>query len=121
MGANLLKDNLEKAKELRKNMTPQERKLWKILRNHQFYGFEIRRQYPIDEYIVDFICRNKKIIIEIDGGQHNEKEAIEYDKKRSADLRKLGYKVIRFWNNDIDKNLDGVYKILQKEFKIDVD
>ncbi len=121
MGANLLKDNLEKAKELRKNMTSQERKLWNILRNHQFYGYEIRRQYPIDKYIVDFICRSKKIIIEIDGGQHNEKYALEYDKKRSTDLGKLGYKVIRFWNNDIDNNLDGVYKILQKEFKIDVD
>ena len=120
MGASWLKENLEKAKELRKNMTPQERKLWNILRNHQFYGYEIRRQYPIDKYIVDFICRNKKIIIEIDGGQHNEKEALEYDEKRSADLGKLGYKVIRFWNNDIDKNLDGVYKILQKEFEIDV-
>ena len=115
-----MKDNLEKAKELRKNMTPQERKLWKILRNHQFYNFEIRRQYPIDKYFVDFICRKKKIIIEIDGGQHNKKEDIEYDKKMSFDLSKLGYKVIRFWNNDIDENLDGVYKILQKEFEIDI-
>ena len=120
MGADTLKYNLEKAKELRKNMTPQERKLWKILRNHQFYDFEIRRQYPIDKYIVDFICRKKKIIIEIDGGQHNEKETIEYDKKRSFDLNKLGYKVVRFWNNDIDKNIEGVYKILQKEFGIDI-
>ena len=120
MGASWLKENLEKAKELRKNMTPQERKLWKILRNHQFYDFEIRRQYPIDKYIVDFICRKKKIIIEIDGGQHNEKETIEYDKKRSFDLNKLGYKVVRFWNNDIDKNIEGVYKILQKEFGIDI-
>ena len=65
MGANLLKENLDKAKELRRNMTPQERKLWKVLRNHQFYGLEIRRQYPIDKYVVDFICRSKKIIIEI--------------------------------------------------------
>ena len=121
MGAYSVKENLEKAKELRKNMTPQERKLWKILRNHQFYGYEIRRQYPIDKYIVDFICRKKKIIIEIDGGQHNEKEAIEYDKKRSFDLSKLGYKVIRFWNCDIDNNLDGVYKILQKVFEIETD
>ena len=54
MGASWLKENLEKAKELRKNMTPQERKLWNILRNHQFYGYEIRRQYPIDKYIADF-------------------------------------------------------------------
>ena len=121
MGANILKENLEKAKVLRKNMTPQERKLWKILRNHQFYGFEIRRQYPIDKYIVDFICRSKKIIIEIDGGQHNDKKVVEYDKKRSNDLKILGYKVIRFWNNDIDNNLGGVYKILQREFDIVMD
>ncbi len=116
-----MKENLEKAKELRKNMTPQERKLWNILRNHQFYGYEIRRQYPIDKYIVDFICRPKKIIIEIDGGQHNEKTAIEYDNKRNAELGKLGYKVVRFWNSDIDNNLEGVYKILQKEFDINAD
>ena len=120
MGANLLKENLEKAKELRKNMTPQERKLWQILRKNQFYGFEIRRQYPIDKYIVDFICRSKKIIIEIDGGQHNDEKYIKYDENRSKDLSKLGYKVIRFWNNDIDKNIEGVYKILQKEFGIDI-
>ena len=118
MGAIFLKENLEKAKELRRNMTPQERKLWRLLRNHQFYGYEIRRQYPIDKYIVDFICRSKKIIIEIDGGQHNDEKNIVYDKKRDNDLNKLGYKVIRFWNNDIDNNLDGVYKILQKEFNI---
>ena len=116
-----MKENLEKAKELRKNMTPQERKLWSILRNHKFYGFEIRRQYPIDKYVVDFICRPKKIVIEIDGGQHNDEKAIEYDKKRSNDLNKLGYKVIRFWNNDIDNNLEGVYKTLQKEFNVKVD
>jgi len=101
-------------------MTPQEKKLWQVLRNHQFYGFEIRRQYPIDKYIVDFICRSKKIIIEIDGGQHNEKDAVEYDKTRTFDLEKLGYKVIRFWNNDINNNLEGVYRTLQKEFEIDI-
>lgn len=99
-------------------MTPQERKLWSILRNHQFYGFEIRRQYPIDKYIVDFICRSKKIIIEIDGNQHNDEKSIEYDKNRSKDLNKLGYKVIRLWNNDVDNNSEGVYKTLQKEFDI---
>ena len=121
MGANLLKENLEKAKYLRKNMTPQERKLWQLLRNHQFYGYEIRRQYPIDKYIVDFICRSKKIIIEIDGGQHNNEKYIEYDEKRTKDLNKLGYRVIRFWNNDIDKNIEGVYKTLQKEFNLEVD
>ena len=104
-----MKKILDKARDLRKNMTPQERKMWNILRNHQFYGFEIRRQYPISDYIVDFICRTKKIIIEIDGGQHNEDDNKNYDLERTKFLESLGYKVIRFWNNDIDNNIEGVY------------
>ena len=113
-----MKKNLDKARDLRKNMTPQERKMWNILRNHQFYGFEIRRQYPISDYIVDFICRSKKIIIEIDGGQHNEDDNKNYDLERTKFLESLGYKVIRFWNNDIDNNIEGVYKEMQKYFGV---
>ena len=113
-----MKHNLNLAKSLRKNMTEQERKLWNILRNHKFYGYEIRRQYPIGDYIVDFICRSKKIIIEIDGGQHNTDKIIDYDKKRSSFLEQLGYKVVRFWNNDVDNNLEGVYDELKKVFGI---
>ena len=116
-----MKKNLDKARDLRKNMTPQERKMWNILRNHQFYGFEIRRQYPISDYIVDFICRSKKIIIEIDGGQHNEDDNKNYDLERTKFLESLGYKVIRFWNNDIDNNIEGVYKEMQKHFGINQD
>ena len=115
-----MKKNTDLAKELRKNLTPQERKLWQILRNHNFYGYEIRRQYPIGDYIVDFICRAKKIIIEIDGGQHNQNEAIKYDETRTKFLSSLGYKVIRFWNNEIDNNIAGVYKKLQEVFEIEV-
>ena len=113
-----MKHNLNLAKCLRKNMTQQERKLWNILRNHKFYGYEIRRQYPIGDYIVDFICRSKKIIIEIDGGQHNTDKIIDYDKNRSSFLVQLGYKVVRFWNNDVDNNLEGVYDELKKVFGI---
>lgn len=91
-----MKKNTEIAKNLRKNLTPQERKLWQILRNHQFYGYEIRRQYPISDYVVDFICRKKKIIIEIDGGQHNELENISTDNIRTQKLEELGYRVVRF-------------------------
>ena len=116
-----MKKNLDKARDLRKNMTPQERKMWNILRNHQFYGFEIRRQYPISDYIVDFICRSKKIIIEIDGGQHNEDDNKNYDLERTKFLESLGYKVIRFWNNDIDSNIEGVYKEMQKLFGVNQD
>ena len=103
------------ARELRKNMTPQERKLWNIIKNRQFYGYRFRRQFPIGCYIVDFVCREKKIIIEIDGGQHNKPESIDNDKIRTEFLNNLGYKVIRFWNNEIYENIDGVLLKLKKE------
>ena len=93
-------------------MTPQERKLWGILRNRQVKNSTFKRQYPIGEYIVDFVCREKWLIIEVDGGQHNSPEAIEYDRQRSEYLQSRGFKVLRFWNNDIDNNIDGVYRII---------
>ena len=114
-----MKNNATNARELRKNMTSQERKMWNILRNHNFYGYEVRRQYPMGNYIVDFVCRSKKIVIEIDGGQHNQPADIEYDKQRTEFLNSLGYKVVRIWNNDIDKNIAGVYKMLQVEFGVE--
>ena len=113
-----MNNQIEKSRELRKNMTVQERKLWNIIRNRQFFGYRFRRQFPIGQYIVDFVCREKKIIIEIDGGQHNEINNIEYDKKRTEFLNSEGFKVIRFWNNEIDNNIDGVYKKLKEDFNI---
>ena len=106
------------ARNLRKNMTEQERKLWNIIKNKQFYGHKFLRQYVIGQYIVDFTCREKKIIIEIDGGQHNEEPNIIYDTQRTKFLTNLGYKVIRFWNNDIDYNIEGVYQKLQDIFDV---
>lgn len=102
------------ARKLRKNQTPQEYKLWQMLRNHKFHNLEFKRQYPMGDYIVDFICREKKLIIEIDGGQHNTDENIEYDAKRTEYLKSRGYKVIRFWNNDIDNNIEGVFIRLEE-------
>jgi len=113
-----MKEQIDKSRELRKNMTSQERKLWSIIRNRQFFGYRFRRQFPIGQYIVDFICREKKIIIEIDGGQHNEIKNIQYDNKRTEYLISEGYKVIRFWNNDVDKNIYGVYEKLKEVFEI---
>ena len=98
------------ARILRKNQTPQESKMWNILRNQQIRGCKFRRQYPIGEYIVDFVCKEIKLIIEIDGGQHNEKQNITSDELRTKYLEEKGYKVIRFWNNEVDKNLEGVYE-----------
>ncbi len=95
----------ERRKELRRNSTPQEQLLWKIIRNKKL-GVRFERQHSIGPYIVDFYCPEKKLIIEIDGNQHlNNKE---YDVERSRYLEHLGYVVLRFWNNDIDKYLDKV-------------
>jgi len=105
-------NNIELARNLRKNMTPQERKLWSLLRNKQFHNLSFRRQYPIGDYFVDFICWELNFVIEIDGGQHNEPKNIEYDKERTEFLNKQGLKVIRIWNNDIDNNIENVFEEL---------
>ena len=103
----------QNARFLRKNMTPQERKLWQIIRNRQFYGLKFLRQYVLGKYIVDFICMEKKIIIELDGGQHNEDKNIIYDQDRTEYLKAKRFTVVRFWNNEIDNNIDGVYLELE--------
>lgn len=102
------------ARKLRKNQTPQEQKLWNTLRNHQINNLEFRRQHPIGDYIVDFICKPKKLIIELDGGQHNIPENIDYDNKRTEFLKSKGYYVLRFWNNDVDYNIEGVMMELER-------
>jgi len=94
-----------RAIELRKDLTPAERKLWSVIHNDQL-GVNFRRQHAIGNYIPDFVCIEKKLIIELDGSQHLEQE--EYDEERTKYLNSLGYKVIRFWNNDVMKNMDGV-------------
>ena len=94
-----------RAIELRKELTLAERKLWAVIRNDQL-GVNFRRQHAIGIYIPDFVCIEKKLIIELDGSQHLEQE--EYDKERTKYLTTQGYKVIRFWNNDVVKNIEGV-------------
>jgi len=113
-----MNNQIEKSRQLRKNMTLQERKLWDIIKNRQFFGYRFRRQFPLGQYIVDFICREKKIIIEIDGGQHNDIQNQIYDSKRTEYLESLGFNVIRFWNNDVDEDIEGVWLKLKQIFKI---
>ena len=100
------------ARNLRKNSTKQELILWKLLRNHRINNLKFKRQYPIGNYIVDFVCKEKWLIIELDGGQHNEPNNISYDEERTKYLNNRGYRVLRFWNTDIDKNLKGVYEMI---------
>ena len=89
----------QRARILRKNMTDAERAIWQSVRNRQLGGFKFRRQKPIGPFIVDFVCVEKKIIIEVDGGQHALNT--EHDDKRSEFLRNKGYKILRFWNSDV--------------------
>ena len=97
---------LSKAKTLRTNQTAAEQRLWYHLRAHRFMGYKFKRQKPIGRYIVDFICMEHRLIIEIDGGQHAER--VTYDQRRDAWLRNQGYTVLRFWNNDVMQELEGV-------------
>ena len=95
---------LDFAKQLRSNMTEAERKLWGALRAKRFDGFKFKRQVPIGRYIVDFICFEKRLIIEVDGGQHSESKR---DAVRDRWLVSQGFHVMRFWNVDVFQALDG--------------
>jgi len=96
----------ERAKELRRNMTDAENRMWYYLRNRRLGGYKFVRELVIGHYIADFVCREKKLVIEIDGGQHM--DAVEYDALRTKDLEGLGYRVLRIWNNEVFKNIQGV-------------
>jgi len=87
------------ARGLRKESTDAERKLWTLLRNRTLLGCKFRRQFPIDPYVADFVCVEKRLIVELDGGQHA--ESAEHDEERTAFLKSKGYAVLRFWNNDV--------------------
>ncbi len=95
-------------------MTPQEIFLWKYLKGNNL-GFKFQRQYGMGKYIVDFYCPNKKFVIEIDGIQHNDNRDREYDEERTKYLESLNCKVLRFWNNEINTNMDGVLESIRRE------
>jgi very-short-patch-repair endonuclease len=101
-----MKDN---SRTLRKNLTDAERLLWNNLRYRQINGIKFRRQTPIGKYIVDFVCFENNLIIEADGGQHNDNS---YDKQRDAWLNAQGFEVLRFWNHDILENIDEVMEVI---------
>jgi very-short-patch-repair endonuclease len=101
---------LHHARRMRHEPTKAERLLWQKLRGRQLGGYKFRRQHPIGNYIVDFYCAETKLIIEIDGDVHAYQEA--YDAERTADLEALGYRVVRFWNEQVLKEMDGVVGVI---------
>src|SRR5579862_3481692 len=97
------------ARRLRKSSTFAERKLWKYLRSRGLSGFKFVRQEPVGPYIVDFVCREKRLVIEVDGGQHAESSS---DAVRDRWLAERRYRVLRFWNNEVLENIEGVWDMI---------
>jgi very-short-patch-repair endonuclease len=110
----LKRQNVILARNLRYQQTPAERLLWDHLSAKRLGGFKFRRQHTIGNYIVDFVCSSKMLVIEIDGGQHGELATEKSDAQRTKDLEVLGYQVIRFWNNEVIQNIDGVVSVISE-------
>ena len=89
-------------------MMDAERALWKDLRAHRFHGFGFRRRAPLGPYVADFVCHAQRLVIELDGGQHGQPDERARDEVRTRWIESRGYRVVRFWNNDVLTNLDGV-------------
>jgi len=105
------------AKELRQRQTEAEKRLWFKLRDKQLGGVKFRRQEPIGKYIVDFVSLKQKLVIEIDGNPHKEKEVKMNDRRRTSWLQSEGFTVLRFWNADIVNNIEGVIIRIKENLK----
>jgi len=104
------RQNVDRARGLRQSMTDAEQKLWYRLRNRQLNGHKFCRQHEIDHYIVDFVCNEAMLIVELDGGQHAEQAG--YDEHRTRHLQAKGYRVLRFWNNEALTNIESVLEVI---------
>ena len=104
----------KRAQRLRNGATDSERRLWQQLRNRQLEGFKFSRQMPVGKFVCDFMCRERRLVIELDGGQHAESAR---DDERTAFLEAAGYQVIRFWNNDVLENMEGVLRVIVQVLK----
>jgi very-short-patch-repair endonuclease len=100
------------ARRLRRDMTEAEKTMWRLLRARQLAGYKFRRQEPIGRYVVDFVCFQPRLVVEIDGGQHA--DSTRYEEERTGFLEREGFRVLRFWNNEVMENREGVcLKILE--------
>lgn len=106
------KDLLERRRSLRHNQTEAEKVIWNIVRNKQLRNLKFFRQYSAGNYILDFFCPAIRLAIELDGGQHNETKHKEYDDARTEFLNSHNIVVLRFWNNDVLQNMEGVYEVI---------
>jgi|HubBroStandDraft_4_1064222.scaffolds.fasta_scaffold223065_2 very-short-patch-repair endonuclease len=103
-----------RARRLRRDATKAEKKLWYLLQRDQMAGLSFRRQHPLGKYIIDFYCSPLKLAIEVDGGHHNEQAHQAHDERRSQWLRGKGVTVLRFWNNEVLQNIEGVWDEIER-------
>jgi very-short-patch-repair endonuclease len=107
------------ARRLRNESTDVERRLWHFLRRQQLAGYKFRRQYPLAGYIADFVCVPARLVVELDGGQHL--DALAYDQRRTEALQREGYRVLRFWNDDVllrtEDVMAEIFRVLEEESK----
>lgn len=108
------RNNIDKCRNLRKNQTDAENKLWRILRSRQLNGIKFRRQFSVDRYILDFYSPEHKLCIEADGGQHYEDKGRQKDEIRAQKLSLLGIQILRFSDNEILNNIEGVCEMILK-------
>lgn len=116
-GCPIASTTVRRARDLRAQLTPQEAKIWLRLRALRGHGLHFRRQVPIGTYIVDFACLKARLVVEIDGGQHG--LIPERDESRDADLRRLGFRVLRFWNAEVDVDPDAVAETIYRRMTDD--
>jgi len=108
----------QRSRALRRDQTDAERFLWKRLRKKQILGYKFRRQHPLGNYILDFVCLEARLVIEVDGSQHSNDEY--YDEKRTRYLDRSGFRVLRFWNNEVLEDPDSVLEIIYRELERDI-
>jgi len=106
-----------KRRRLRKDATCAERKLWSVVRGRGIAGLRFFRQYGVGSYVLDFYCPERKLAVEVDGGQHADLHSEQHDADRERYLRQLGILVIRFWNNDVLQNTEGVVERIRGELE----
>ena len=108
-------DSRSRSRSLRRGSTDAEQALWQRVRGRQLGGYKFRRQVPLAWFIADFVCEERKLVVELDGGHHQEQAAD--DERRTGQFERHGYRVMRVWNNDLLKNIDGVLEALLAELE----
>lgn len=105
------------ARSLRKHETPSENRPWQQLRAKRCLGYKFYRQYPIEQYVTDFCCPERRIVIEVDGGGHDESQQRVKDTSRDEYLQRIGFSTLRFWSNDVENNLAGVMEEIYRALR----